>query len=125
MKERIINSFHDYYIVTIFFLLTFTETFPDTSSKEPFSYVARIPFVRFSLKETSLTLLFRGTLRTKRTKTPGGIMVTELETVAGKLEASVISMLESLTVEVTFGSLNDDEIDEVTTIVAKDEVKEI
>lgn len=34
-------------------------------------------------------------------------------------------MLESLTVKVTFGSLNDDEIDEVTTIVAKDEVKEI
>ena len=34
-------------------------------------------------------------------------------------------MLESFTVKVTFVKLNDDEIEEVTSIVEKDEVKEM
>jgi len=45
-------------------------------------------------------------------------------TVAGKLEVTVTIMLESFTVEVAFVKLNDDEIEEVTSIVEKDEVRE-
>ena len=45
-------------------------------------------------------------------------------TVAGKLEETVTIMLESFTAEVTFVKLNNDEIEEVTSIVEKDEVKE-
>ena len=45
-------------------------------------------------------------------------------TVAGKVEVTVTIMLESFTAEVTFVKLNDDEIEEVTSIVEKDEVRE-
>lgn len=45
-------------------------------------------------------------------------------TVAGKLEVTVAITLESFTAEVTFVKLKDDEIDEVTNIVEKDEVRE-
>lgn len=45
-------------------------------------------------------------------------------TVEGKLGASVILMLESLTCEVAFGNLNDDEIEGVTSIADSDEVEE-
>lgn len=45
-------------------------------------------------------------------------------TVAGKLEATVTTMLESFTAEVTLVKLNDDDIEEVTSIVEKDEVRE-
>jgi len=45
-------------------------------------------------------------------------------TVAGKLEVTVTIMLESFTAGVVFVKMNDDEIEEVTNIVEKDEVRE-
>ena len=77
---QIIRKIHpvEKYITFFFVLLTCTETFPVIRSKVPFSYTVRIPLVRFA---TSLTLSFKGTLTTKRTKVPGGITATELDCV--------------------------------------------
>ena len=44
--------------------------------------------------------------------------------VAGKLEVTVTMMLESFTAEVAFVKLIEAEIEEVTSIVEKDEVRE-
>jgi len=44
--------------------------------------------------------------------------------VAGKLEVAVTIMLESFTAGVVFVKMNDDEIEEVTSIVEKDKVRE-
>lgn len=45
-------------------------------------------------------------------------------TVEGKLGASVIITFESFTSEVAFVNVNDDEIEEVTSILDNDEVEE-
>ena len=45
-------------------------------------------------------------------------------TVAGMLEVAVTIMLESFTAKVAFVKLIDGEIEEVTSMVEKDEVKE-
>ena len=45
-------------------------------------------------------------------------------TVAGKLDVAVTITLESFTAEVTSVKLKDDEIDGVTSIVEKDEIRE-
>lgn len=44
--------------------------------------------------------------------------------VAGRLEVTIAITLESITAEVTFAKLKDDEIEEVSSIVEKDEVRE-
>lgn len=54
--------------------------FPDVPSEEPFSYVARIPVFICALKESLFMFVLRDTFTAKRTKTPDGIVMTELET---------------------------------------------
>lgn len=54
--------------------------FPDVPSEEPFSYVARIPVFICAPKESLFMFVLRDTFTAKRTKTPDGIVMTELET---------------------------------------------
>ena len=54
--------------------------FPNVPSEEPFSYVARIPVFICAPKESLFMFVLRDTFTAKRTKTPDGIVMTELET---------------------------------------------